>query len=245
MRMSNIHNVWAAELRSAMFSARTAKYVDAMIHEGDKFNFRRWLQRVREEEAQEERVPVAFSSGESSPSEMVNLTNTPDRREAWIKAEPALTANSSPIPRGRRQLDREAISRSPQTGLRQRLVMVCNAWDDFQECRKRDAVYGYLKAVFALVVDCTGRRQTKRLLQRAFQFAGLSFDKNADPFAAVIRCTSERNIDNKTISKWARALRYAAHCKRPRTKLRAFIKKLGGINACAERYTRYTGRGSR
>ena len=123
--------------------------------------------------------------------------------------------------------------------------MVCDAWDDFQECRKRDAVYGYLKTVFALVVDCTGRRRTKRLLQRAFQFAGLPFDENADPFAAVIRCTSERNVDNKTISKWARALRYAAHCKRPRTPLKTFVKKMGGINACAERYAIYVGRGRR
>ena len=85
---------------------------------------------------------------------------------------------------------------------------------NFQESRVRDAIYGYLKTVFAVVVDHKGRRQTKRLLRRAFQFAGLAFDKNADPFAAVIRCTSERNVDNKTISKWARALRYVAHCKR-------------------------------
>ena len=96
--------------------------------------------------------------------------------------------------------------------------------------------------MFALVVDCKGRRQTKRLLRRAFQFAGLPVDKNADPFAAVIRCTCERNIDNKTISEWARALRYAAHCKRPRTKLKTFIKKMGGVNAVAERYAIYLGR---
>ena len=120
-----------------------------------------------------------------------------------------------------------------------------DAWDEFQESRVRDAVYGYLKAVFAFVVDYKGRRRTKRLLRRAFQFAGLPFDKNADPFAAVIRCTSERNVDNKTISKWARALRYAAHCKRPRTPLKRFIKKMGGINACAERYAIYLGRGRR
>ena len=97
-----------------------------------------------------------------------------------------------------------------------------DAWDSFQECRKRDAVYGYLKAVFALVADCKGRRRTKRLLRRAFQFAGVPLDENADPFAAVIRCTCERNIDNKTISKWARALRYVARCKRPRKRLKTF-----------------------
>jgi hypothetical protein len=119
--------------------------------------------------------------------------------------------------------------------------MVCNAWDDFQECRKRDAVYGYLKAVFALVVDCKGRRRTKRLQRRAFQFTGLPLDKDADPFAAVIRCTSERNVDNKSISKWARALRYAVHCKVPQKRLKTFMKKMGGINGCAERYAIYLG----
>jgi hypothetical protein len=240
--MGNRHNVWDAELRSAMFSARTAKYVEAMISEGDDFDFRSWLRRVREEETKAKQVPAAFSFGESPPSEIVNLTNTPDRHEASIKAEPAPKTNSSPIPRVRRQLGREAISRPPEIGLRLRLVMVCNAWDDFQESRKRDAVYGYLKAVFALVVDCKGRRRTKRLLRRAFQFAGLPLDKNADPFTVVIRCTSERNVDNKTISKWARALRYSAHCKRPRTPLKTFIKKMGGINACADRYAIYLGR---
>jgi hypothetical protein len=227
-----------------MLSPRTAKYVEAMISEGENFDFRKWLRRVREEEAQAKEIPTPFSSGESVAPEIGNLTNTLNRREAWLKAEPASKTNSSRIASVRRQLGREAISRLPQTGLRQRLVMVCNAWEDFQECRKRDAVYGYLRAVFAVVVDYKGRRRTKRLLRRAFQFAGLPLDKNADPFAAVIRCTCERNIDNKTISKWARALRYATHRKKPRTKLAAFIKKMGGINACADRYAIYLGRSS-
>ena len=172
------------------------------------------------------------------------LSNRPDRSEAWIKAEPALRTKLALRPRTLHRSDHNVTRDSPEDRLRQRLMMVSNAWDDFQECRKRDAVYGYLKGVFALVVDYKGRRRTRRLLRRAFQFAGLPVDKNADPFAAVIRCTCERSVDNKTISKWARALRYAAYCKRPRTKLRAFIKKMGGVNACAERYAIYLGRGS-
>ena len=229
--------------RMMLLSPRTAKYVEAMIREGDKFNFHRWLEQVREEEAQAKRVPAACSPGESIAPQMGYLTNKPNRREAWIKAEPALTSNSSPIPRVR-QLDRDAISRSPQTGLRQRLVMVCSAWDEFQGSRVRDAVYKYLAAVFDVVVDCKGRRQTTRLLRRTFQFAGLALDKNADPFTAVIRCTCERNVDSKTVSKWARALRYAAHCKKPRTPLKTFVKKLGGVNSCADRWAQCLGRDS-
>ena len=228
-----------------MLSPRTIKYVEAMVREGDDFDFRGWLRRVREEEAEAIQVPAAFSSDEYVASEIGDLTNTPKRHDTRVNSGSALQATSIPIPRVVYRSDRKAGGESPEDRLRQRLVIVCDAWDDFQECRKRDAVYRYLKAVFALVVDHKGRRRTRRLLRRAFQFAGLLFDENADPFAAVIRCTSERDVDNKTSSKWARALRYAAHCKRSRTPLKIFIKKMGGINACTERYAIYLGRGRR
>jgi hypothetical protein len=244
-KMSDINNVWDAELRSAMFSARTAKYVEAMISEGDDFNYGRWLRRVREEEAKAKQVPVEFSFGGSAAPHTGNRASTPNSRDAPMHSGPALPAKSAPISRAGYRSDQNAREKGSEGRLSQRLMIVCDAWDDFQECRKRDAVYGYLKAVFALVVDCKGRRQTKRLLQRAFQFAGLPLNKNADPFAAVIRCTCERSIDNKTISKWARALRYAALCKKPRTPLKRFVKKMGGINACAERYTIYLSRSRR
>jgi hypothetical protein len=226
-----------------MLSPRTAKYVEARIKEGDYFDYRRWLRQVRGEEDQAKQAPVVAASSESVALEMGVLNDRPDRRNALMYSGPALPAKSTPIPRVVDRSNHKTQRQSPKNRLSQRLVTVCNAWDDFQECRKRDAVYGYLKSVFALVVDCKGRRQTQRLLRRAFQFAGLPVDKHADTFAAVIRCTSERNIDNKTISKWARALRYVARCKKPRTPLKRFIKKMGGINACAERYAIYLGRG--
>jgi hypothetical protein len=98
----------------------------------------------------------------------------------------------------------------------------------FQASRARDAVYGYLEAVFAIVEHYKVRRRTNRLLRHAFKFANLPFDRNADPFTAVIRCTCDGAADNKIISKWARALRYVAHCKKPRTRLKTFMKKAGG-----------------
>ena len=36
---------------SFRLSPRTASYIDALIREGDKFDYSKWLQRVREEEA--------------------------------------------------------------------------------------------------------------------------------------------------------------------------------------------------
>jgi hypothetical protein len=116
------------------------------------------------------------------------------------------------------------------------LGSVRDAWDDFQASRSRDAVYGYLEAVFAIVALYRVRRRTKRLLRHAFKFAHLSFEKHADPFAAVIHCTCGGAADNKTISKWARALRYAAIRKPPEMRLKAFMKQAGGVNECAAGY---------
>jgi hypothetical protein len=114
---------------------------------------------------------------------------------------------------------------------------VCDAWDDFQGSRNRDAVYGYLRAVFSIVKHYNGRRRTKKLIRRAFKFAGLPFDKNSDPFAVIIRCTCEHKLDNKTISKWSRALQYVARVKKPRHPLTTFMKNRGGVNACADLYS--------
>ena len=82
-------------------------------------------------------------------------------------------------------------------------------------------MYGYLEAVFAIVEHYKVRRRTNKLLRHAFKFANLPFDKNANPFNAFIRCTSGDAVDNKMISKWARALpRYVARCKKPQTRLK-------------------------
>jgi hypothetical protein len=139
----------------------------------------------------------------------------------------------------------ESISRTSSARIGRRLEAICGAWDDFQASRVRDAVYGYLEAVFAIVSHYKTRRKTNKLLRHAFKFANLPFDKKADPFSAVIRCTTDENADNKTISKWARALRYVARYKVPPTQLRMFMKQAGGVNACADRYTKHLGRGAR
>jgi hypothetical protein len=51
------------------------------------------------------------------------------------------------------------------------------------------------------------------------------------PFAAVILCTSDP--DDRTRSKWARVLRYAAEFKALDEPLADFIRRKGGINKCA------------
>ena len=128
----------------------------------------------------------------------------------------------------------------PKKSLRARLIGVSDAWDIFQKTRHRDAVYDYLRAVFSIVQHYDWKDRTKKLVRRAFKFAGLPVDMKADPFAVVIRCTCDQQLDRKTISKWSRALRYTARVKR-RTPLKAFMKNRGGINACADLYSKNFG----
>jgi hypothetical protein len=59
-----------------------------------------------------------------------------------------------------------------------------------------------------------------------------------EAFAVVIYCIAP-HVDQKSRSKWARALRYAAANKPDDESIKKFIKRKGGINACASRYAQY------
>jgi len=52
-------------------------------------------------------------------------------------------------------------------------------------------------------------------------------------------------VDRKTVSKWSRALRFVAARKRPQSSLKRFMKKMGGVNACAGLYAKHFGRCNR
>jgi hypothetical protein len=216
-----------------MYTGRTAKYTEALIREGDNFDYKEWLRRTREEEARAKRVGAASSSGEE-------IAQPRDAREPNI---PIPCKRPAPVVEFSMPLKADRfVAATARKSLGQRLGKVSNAWERFQDDRGRDAVYRYLRAVFALVKRYGGRRRTRRLVRRAFKFAGLPVDKAAEPFTAVIRCTSEGKPDNKTISKWARALRYVARVKKPEHRLEAFMKGRGGVNACAALYTQKFGR---
>jgi hypothetical protein len=226
---------------SFLLSPRTANYIDALIREGDKFDYSKWLQRVREGEAQTKQGPTTFISEGLVATEIGDQTGT--SYGIWPNSK--LMTRAVSISKALRQVHRAPEGKAPELRIRPRLEMIRCAWDDFQANRARDAVYGYLEAVFAIVTHYKVRRKTKKLLRHAFKFAGLPFDRNADPFTAVIRCTCADLAENKAISKWARALRYVARCKIPRIRLKKFMKEAGGVNACADEYAKCCGRGAR
>jgi hypothetical protein len=128
--------------------------------------------------------------------------------------------------------------------LRQDLLRVQLAWEECQSSRDRNAIYGYLSAVFELVAWWAAEGQAVSRARRALRLCRLDLP-NDEPFAAIILCTSDPGkVDKRTQSKWSRVMRYAMEYKTSAEPLAAFVQRKGGINKCAARFTRCGGRHS-
>ena len=189
------------------------------MREGDNFDPREWFNRVVLEKRKSEVIQQA-----RSPANLASVVDPLSTEK--LSPRPPQTPISFPL-QETRQANR----------LGRRLAEISDVWDDVQESRRRDAVYKFLGAVFGVVTDYKGKRR-RQLLRRAYRFAGLAFDEHQNPFAAIIRCTSDGQLDRKQISKYTRALMYVAQCKRSPSSVKRFMKRVGGINCCARRYAR-------
>jgi hypothetical protein len=142
-----------------------------------------------------------------------------------------------------RSSPKETIPYSTEA-LRQDLERVRTAWDECQANRDRNAIYGYLNAVYGLVAWWVAEAGEVDRTRRALRLQRLKVSDREDPFAAVIRCTADpAKADKRTRSKWSRVMRYAAAYKPVSEALDRFIQRNGGINACAARFSRCLGRG--
>jgi hypothetical protein len=127
--------------------------------------------------------------------------------------------------------------------LEQDLLRVRNAWEDCQARRDRNAIYGYLRTVFDLVMWWAAEDRAANRAHWALRLCRLDRPTTGEPFAMVILCTADREkVDKRTRSKWSRVLRYAAEYKSYSEPLDQFIKRKGGINKCASLFTRCLGR---
>jgi hypothetical protein len=109
----------------------------------------------------------------------------------------------------------------------------------------RDAIYGYLTAVYTLVTWWAAEGHEVARAQHAIRLSGLDVASREDPFAAIIRWTADAaKVDKRTRSKWSRLMRYAAVCKPDSDALDRFVKRQGGINKCVARFSRRLGRGT-
>src|SRR4029450_13259233 len=80
--------------------------------------------------------------------------------------------------------------------------------------------------------------------QKALRLQNIRRSDHDQPVAAIIFCTADcRKVGRRTRSKWSRVRRYAMEYKSKAEPLATFIRRKGGNNACAGRFTRCLGRG--
>ena len=129
--------------------------------------------------------------------------------------------------------------------LKANLERLQTEWETYRSSRYRGGIYRYLESVFQLVEWWAHERKAKEYAKQALRLQRPPVPKIADPFAAIIFCTADREkVDFKTRSKFVRLLRYAQVFKDPGESLIDFVGHRGGINKVAARYARYFGRNS-
>lgn len=135
------------------------------------------------------------------------------------------------------------VALSPEA-LKANLARLRDEWESYQSSRDRDGIYRYLGRVFELVTWWLHERKAIEYARQALSLQGHQpVLKIVDPFAAIIFCSADRDkADYRTRSKWSRALRYAVVYKDLDEPLRDFIRRKGGINKCAARFSRLLGR---
>jgi hypothetical protein len=122
--------------------------------------------------------------------------------------------------------------------MRQDVDRVRYMWVKCQRRRRRDAIYGYLTAVYNLVTWWTAEGRAAERAWRALRSRRLDVPEREDPFAAIIRCTADPDrVDKRTRSKWSRVMQYVTAVKDQAEPFQTFVERKGGINMCASRYT--------
>ena len=107
--------------------------------------------------------------------------------------------------------------------------------------RSRFAFYEYLAAVFELYVQLRRRDEAKLSARRIAKLFGLRNHKRSHPIRVILDATS--TTDDKTRSRWSRALRYAWRERKTWTDLGSFLRDNGGPAGCADQFAAINSRG--
>jgi hypothetical protein len=107
-------------------------------------------------------------------------------------------------------------------------------WRQVQHTRQRDAVYEFLEAAYGVVSRFNRAGSGGKLLRKLHRLDH-RLKRIQEPYAAAIHFASDCTVDNRTRSKWSRLMRFAEQSKKRTEPLEDFIRRNGGINACAAR----------
>jgi hypothetical protein len=109
-----------------LLSPRTADYIAALIQEGENFDYSKWLQRVRGEEASTKCIPSKLVD-----PEMDNQAGASACNSTWPHS--LLLTRAAPIPKTLRPPHRASKYQTAENRLRRRLEELRHAWDVFHQ----------------------------------------------------------------------------------------------------------------
>lgn len=123
----------------------------------------------------------------------------------------------------------------PDTSLNQEIERLRDLWEKVQASRARDVIYEYLAAAYEAVLCWKVECHEIQRARRALKINGLAPPEDPEPFAAVIAASvSPSKLDRRQLSKYSRALQYAARRGCHPKDLKRFIQhRHGGLNRCA------------
>jgi hypothetical protein len=110
------------------------------------------------------------------------------------------------------------------------------AFEEYQSTRKRDAVYGYLTAVYRFARRFEKASHRRMVGQHMLALKDRGSRKTDNAFSAILRATS--TVNEQTRWKWVQCLAFARREKIASDALQSFIKKHDGINECADEWVR-------
>jgi hypothetical protein len=109
-------------------------------------------------------------------------------------------------------------------------------FQQYQSTRDRDAVYGYLTAIYRFAHGFEKSLDCKRVARQMAAQKGLVIRDGQDQrFSLLIRSTA--TVNEKTRWKWRKCLAYAWSEEVEPQDLKDFIKGVEGINGCAAKWT--------
>jgi hypothetical protein len=128
--------------------------------------------------------------------------------------------------------------RYSRQALRNDVGRLHDAWEACKETRARDAIYDFLEDVYKLICLWRADESAKARVCTALKIRQFDTSRAGVVFADLIKAAVHPTVlDRRTISKWSRVLCYVDAVKLPSEPLKQFVKRKGGINDCATRYT--------
>jgi len=116
---------------------------------------------------------------------------------------------------------------------------VRRAFRRYRKAKDRWAVYRYLKRVYSLVCAWKAENQSETRAYRLLEMQKGAGGMSAEPFGVVIFASADGRVDPRHRSKWSRALQFAGRKRVPPGRLVRFLRRRGGLNACAKALRKY------